>query len=242
MARSVPASTVPFFPGGRSGDGHGMDVTTLVTDHMPLADSISRRIAARLPRHTDTDALRSAAYLGLTQAAKAFDPTIGAPFNAFARRRIVGAVYDELRRNDPIPRTIRSDARLLRTATEHHMAATGTQPTRAELAIATGLPVERVVEVQQRDQVRTGNHVQIDLADPASTEDVETTATDRRALAEIADAVDTLPERLRTVVIGFYMESETLASIGSALGVSESRACQMRGEAIRKLRGRLAAA
>jgi RNA polymerase sigma factor FliA len=212
----------------------------LVQQHLPLVGYLVNEVAARLPGHVDRDELVSAGLLALVQAARAFEPATGAPFGAYARTRIRGAVLDELRAADWAPRGVRSRARALSRAEQELAVQLGRTPQADELASVLGTSAA-AVGAARADLARTVHS--LDAFDGVLEEQLQdsgATPEDRLLHAErvavLAAAVESLPDRLRTVVTGVFLQDRPMAEIAAELGVTESRVSQMRGEALALLR------
>lgn len=215
----------------------------LVRAHLPLVDYAVAEIASRIPRHVHRDDLVSAAMVGLAQAARAFDPDRGIRFDRYASTRIRGALLDELRQCDWASRSVRAKARKVAGASEQLTLELGRTPTPSEVADRLGCTVSEI------DTIATDVHRGLvlnyeSLVASGTAEDVvpcdETTpdslVLDRERQAYLVDAVAELPERLRAVVVGYFLEERPMQELALELGVSESRISQMRAEALLLLR------
>lgn len=217
----------------------------LVTEHLACVEKVARRLARKLPRHVDVDDLRSAGMLGLIEAAERFDPSRGEKFEAFAEFRIRGAMLDDLRSRDSLSRDMRRVCSALRDATAALSNQIGRTPSDAELAAHLGVSVE---EVRARQAKLSGwSVVGWDDAGPAF---LEHTADDqapdpcditaqRELFARMVGHIETLPEKMQQVLALYYSEDLNLKEIGQVLGVTESRVCQIHGEATKRLRALL---
>ena len=223
------------------------DVETLVADHLALVGHIAREAAARLPRHLDSDDLVGAGALALVQAAHAFDPGLGVPFPRFASTRVRGAMIDQMRQRDWATRSVRSRARVLAGVSEDLTKALHRAPTDAELAAASGMSeseVRHVLSGADRAALLSLDPVAGDdeglgagLRDGAPCPDEALVAAER--IGYLRDAIAELPERLRHVVTGYYLEDRPLTELAEDLGVSQSRASQMRAEGLELLQSAL---
>lgn len=219
-------------------------VETLVTEHLPLVGHIARETASRMPRHLGTDDLVGAGSLALVQAAHAYDPSLGVPFARFANTRIRGAMIDQMRQRDWASRSLRSRARALSTAADHLTTALGRAPDDTELATAAGLSEAEIREVRSGTDRATlltldplatdGDGLGSTLADPAPRPEDALIAAER--MGYLRDAVSELPERLRIVVSGYYLQQRPLTEIATELGITQSRASQLRSEGLDLLR------
>ena len=216
------------------------DVEHLVRDHLGLVGHLAREAAARLPRHLDADDLVGAGSLALVQAARAFDPALGVPFARFASTRIRGAMIDHMRQRDWATRSVRSRARSLATAAEELTKALHRAPSDAELAAAAGMTEQEVREVIQGtdratllslDPLAAGDEgLGAGIQDRAPGPEEALVAAER--LGYLRDAIAELPERARRVVTGYYLEDRQLTEIAEELGVTQSRASQLRSEGL----------
>lgn len=222
----------------------------LVMAHIDLVRSMASRLGRRVPSHVELSELVSVGVLGLIDAARRFDPALGVPFEAFARRRIHGAMLDSLRRLDRVPRSVRRMQRRMESVLGELRHMLGREPESAEVAEALGLTPEAYAEVL--DDLRWADVAVVrstsgteddphDLLDVAMDGDEGPYAQlERRALrARLADALRELPDRERQILALSYQEELTLAEIGEVFGVSESRVSQLRTQAVARLRTKL---
>lgn len=215
-------------------------VEALVRDNLGLVGHLTREAAARLPRHLDTDDLYGAGSLALVQAAKAFDAGLGVPFARFASTRIRGAMIDQMRQRDWATRSVRSRARTLTTVSEELTKALHRTPTTTELAAASGMAEQEVRQVTagtDRASLLSLDPLTADaeglgagLVDDAPRPDEALVAAER--LGYLRDAVAELPARPRRVVTGYYLENRQLTDLAEELGVTQSRASQLRAEGL----------
>jgi RNA polymerase sigma factor for flagellar operon FliA len=204
--------------------------------HTGLAKGIALRLAGRVPKSVDLDDLIAAGMLGLIDAADRFDETRGIPFEAYSRRRIQGAILDALRAEDHLTRRERRIGREADRAEE-----------RMRVKVKRELTVEETHQAR-RGVPRTLPHAQTFV--PVEDADDGTLGTSLDAFARLStaedigqlrDAIAELPERERQILALYYEEELTYREIGSILGVSESRICQILRVVLRKLKERLAA-
>ena len=217
---------------------------TLVREHLNLVRRAVAEMSAKMPKHAPRDDLMSAGMCGLAQAARSFDPSRGVPFHAYAATRIRGALLDELRTHDWASRPVRARARQLEVANEKIVARLGRPATTAELAEEMKVPVSSIEGLQADlhratvlnydSMVTSGDGESIIMG--SDDDDPETSILDRERNAYLVDAIRALPERLRTVVVGYFFENRPMQEIGAELGVSESRISQLRAEALELLR------
>jgi len=218
-----------------------------VTGNLALVGHLAREVAARLPRHLDTDDLAGAGALALVQAARTYDPDHGVPFARFAATRVRGAMLDHMRSRDWATRSLRSRARALAAVAEELTGALHRAPTDAELATAAGMTESEVREVRDGtnraallslDPVGVGeNGLAANLTDTGPRPEEALIAAER--LGYLRDALAELPERQRLVVTEYYLEQHQLTEIAERLGVTQSRASQLRAEGLDLLRDAL---
>jgi RNA polymerase sigma factor FliA len=223
------------------------EVEDLVRRYHPLAGQLTSLLLARVPRSVDRGDLESAAMFGLYQAAQAWSPDRGVTFEAFARHRIRGALLDELRSRDWASRRVRSLARSAAAARDELTVTLGRRPTDAEVATLLGVSVG-AIEANERDihlaSLRSSDAYPDDACAVTTPDDDDPQAVleRREELGYLHDAVALLPERLRRVVVGYYVDELPMHALADELGVTESRISQMRSEAVRLLKGALTGA
>lgn len=220
------------------------EVEHLCRTHLALVKHEVRALASRLPQHVNHDDLVSAGMAGLASAALAFDPSLGVPFGSFAVRRVRGALLDELRSADWASRSIRTRVRSRDLAHDAVVAMLGRNPTTEELAAHLGVDVSELVSLEadvHRSVVLSVDRLTAagDAAEalhPASPVTPESVALERERQRYLDAAVQALPDRLKAVVVGYYLQDRPMKEIADELDVSESRVSQMRAEALRLLK------
>jgi RNA polymerase sigma factor FliA len=217
----------------------------LVAAHVPLVAHIVREMLGRVPDHVDRGDLNSAGLVALVQASRAFDAERGIPFARYAATRIRGALLDELRAVDWASRSVRRRGREIE-ATRGALASRLRQvPDDSQVAAELGLSL---AEVQRSDEdlsrasvlsldLETERGVGEVLPSPEPAPDAQ--LEHRERLQYLDEAVAELPERLRAVVQGYFIDERPMAELAEELGVSESRISQMRAEALLLLRDAL---
>jgi RNA polymerase sigma factor FliA len=218
-------------------------VEELCRTHLVLVQHEVRALSSRLPRHVHQDDLVSAGMAGLAAAASTFDPAHGVPFAGFAVRRIRGALLDELRSADWASRSVRSRVRARDVVADELSARLGRTPTAAELAGAMGVDPSELTSLEldvHRSVVLSVESLAPDGAPdsllPVSASTPEQLLVERERQSYLHDAVQALPDRLRAVVVGYFLEERPMKDIADELGVTESRVSQLRGEALRLLK------
>ena len=217
----------------------------LVLAHVGLVKALAHRLRRRLPAQVEVSELVSVGVLGLIEAATRYQPSLGVPFDAFARQRIHGAMLDALRSLDTVPRSVRRLQRQAEDAIGSLRHRLGREPEVAEIAAELGVTVDqyehmlhemRLLElaVVRRSTTEDGVSL-VDLAiDPEAGPYVQLER--RELLRRLAAALAQLPERERQILSLSYEHDLTLAEIGQVIGVSESRVSQLRTQAIARLR------
>lgn len=216
------------------------DVEALVLEHLPLVGYNVSEALHRVPPTVTRDELASAGALALVLAARAYDPSTNVPFARYATLRIKGAILDELRSMDWATRGARRRSRELESASERLRAALGRTPTRDELAEAMGVDTQ-AVDAARRDAERRVLSLDVpespvadSLREPSRTPEEEVLTQERAHW--LRAAVAELPERLRVVVEGLYLDDRTIADLAAELGVTQSRISQLRTEALNLMR------
>ena len=226
----------------------------LVVAYSPLVKFVAGRTGARLPSHVEQTDLISYGMFGLIEAMDRFDPRRRIRFETFAMQRIRGAIIDELRSLDWVPRSVRSRAREIEAAQaklEHELQRA---PSEAELAarlevsedeLQTSLLEIANSSVYALDELWTvsdssGDQVSLldTISDPRA-EDPQESLASSEVKDRLTEAISTLPEREQLVVALYYYENLTLREIGEVLGVTESRVSQLHTKAVLRLRSRL---
>jgi RNA polymerase sigma factor FliA len=222
----------------------------LILAYSPLVKFVAGRLAARLPSHVELAELVSYGLGGLIDAVERFDPGHGATFEAFAGMRIRGAIIDELRSADWVPRSVRDEARSIGRASTVLTARLRRIPTEAELAAELSLDAAQLDAALQR--VARAHPVALDEPMGSGADGVQQTLMDRlpdtegsdpgdrlsaaELREEIAEAIAQLPERERVVIGLRYLQELSLAEIGAILGLSESRISQIHSAALLQMR------
>lgn len=221
----------------------------LVREHLPLVGYLVSEMIGRLPAHVRREDLVGAGLAALAFAARSWDASTGVPFARYATPRIRGSFVDELRAADWASRGARARARAVTTAAEQLTVTLGREPTAAETAAALGVEPGRVTESQaavQRAVVLSlealdeSGAVSDGLGDGGPGPEGSLLRAER--LGYLRDAVEALPERLRVVVEGYFLQERPMAELAAELGVTESRISQLRAEALAVLRDGLNAA
>lgn len=227
----------------------------LVEKYLPLVRYVVARLPVTMPAMLDRDDFFGVGVMGLMHAAATYDPTRGASFKTFAYTAIRGAILDEIRKHDPVPRNRRDRLRQVEQASKDLYATLQREPTMAELAEALQCTMEELEEdFQALHTART-----LSLDDTGSSSDDEGSASLVNALADetaqdpsdgasarerielLTKAIAELPETERHVVVLYYHERLFLKEIGEVLNVTESRVSQILTRATERLRLKMGA-
>jgi RNA polymerase sigma factor for flagellar operon FliA len=217
----------------------------LVRENLPLVGHIVRSVLSRVPSHVSRDELISAGMYALAVSASSFDASRGVPFARFAAIRIRGAITDELRNMDWASRAVRSKAREVETVRGELQRQFGRTPTNDEVATTMGVSVTDLNSVDADVQRASVLSLQAITAEgeseplPTRDEGPDALLVRREQIGYLHDAIEELPERLRTVVKEYFFEQRKMSEIAADLGVTESRVSQMRSEALGMIRAGL---
>ena len=222
----------------------------LILHYAPLVKYVASRVATGLPASVDQADLVSYGMFGLIDALEKFDPGRGNKFETYAIPRIKGAIIDELRAMDWVPRSVRFKAREIEKAYSDLESIHKRGPTEKEVAARLGVTLRELhdvinqisfVQVLQLDEILSvgsdrGEQVSLldTLADRGTDPTMALEGEETRGL--LAAAINSLSEREKIVVTLYYFEGLTLAEIGDILGVTESRVCQIHTKAVGQLR------
>jgi RNA polymerase sigma factor for flagellar operon FliA len=237
------------FKGTRSPDAR----ERLILHYAPLVKYVASRVAVGLPASVEQSDLVSYGMFGLIDALHKFEPGRGNKFETYAIPRIKGAIIDELRAMDWVPRSVRFKAReidkahqdlesmLKRQPSEHEMADRLGMTRRELHDVVTQISFVSVLALDEMVSVGADRGEQVSLLDTLADKNLDPTSgvegQETRGL--LAAAINSLSEREKIVVTLYYFEGLTLAEIGEILGVTESRVCQIHTKAVGGLRGQL---
>ncbi len=225
----------------------------LIVAYSPLVKYVAGRLGSGLPAHVEEADLVSYGLLGLIGAIERYDPERDIKFETYAMMRIRGAIIDELRALDWVPRSVRSRAREIERAIAELESKLGRAPEDDEIAAKIGITTDELESsltdisrssIAALDELwSTGaDGDEMSLLDTIEdTDSIQPAAAldETEAREALADAIARLPEREKLVVTLYYYEELTLREIGEVLGVTESRVSQLHTKAILRLRSRL---
>jgi RNA polymerase sigma factor FliA len=221
----------------------------LVEQYLPLVRTVVGRVAMTLPAHVSADDLNSAGLVGLLQAVRNFSSSGGASFETFARFRIRGAVLDELRRLDWVPRLVHDKARKIQNVMGELEQRLGKPPTEDQMALALGISLEDYrgwlddirpiifisLDAAPRSEGPEGATPHDSIADDSQDDPAESAS--RSELNElIAQRIQQLPQTQQKVMALYYFEDLRLREIAEAFGLTESRISQIHSQAILAIR------
>ena len=223
----------------------------LVHQYLPLVKTIVGRLAMSLPSHVNSEDLYSAGLVGLLNALRRFDAKTGTAFETYARTRIRGSIFDELRRLDWVPRSVHDKARKVEKVMREIEQVKGEAATDAEMAKAMNLTIDEYEELMEEirpatfvclDSVRGSTDGQQEgtsrydsLSDDKQVDPGDGTAT-REMARLIAERLEDLPDMQRKVLALYYFEDMRLREIAEVFGVTESRICQIHAQAIMSIK------
>ena len=225
----------------------------LIIYYTPFVKYVAGRVLAGMPRHFDEDDLVSYGIIGLIDAIERFEPDRNLRFETYAVPRIKGAIIDELRAIDWVPRSVRTKARAVDHAITHLESTLGRTPTDAEVAAQlemtpdafnkalrkiSSVSMIALDEVQRSGERSDRSTLGETLPDRAQGPLEVFEAKESKEALRVA--VHRMPERERAVLMMYYYDGLTLTEIGGVLGVTESRVCQIHTKALRQLRSKLA--
>lgn len=226
----------------------------LVLEYAPLIKFIAQKIAVRLPSNIELDDLISSGVIGLMDAIEKYDPTRDNKFKTYAEFRIRGAILDELRAQDWVPRSVRDKAKLLDRTIIELESELGRPPLEEEIAQRLGVSMEeffsllnqvRPVSVLSIDEAATFSNVDkksiLNLLEGCKLSNPYNQLSLKVLKQTVTRSIEELPERQRLVLSLYYYEDLNLKEIGRVLRVTESRVSQLHAQAISRLRAKLVA-
>jgi len=223
------------------------DQDSLIERHAPLVKRVAYHLLGRLPDHVQVDDLIQSGMIGLLEAVRNFETGHGASFETYAGIRIRGAMLDEVRRNDWVPRSVHRRSRELAQAIQNVEARLGRDAQDSEVASELGIGLEEYYHMlQDASATRVLSFDEIGFEDesglermPSEEPGVLDTLQQEERSGTLALAIEQLPERERLVMSLYYGDELNLKEIGKVLEVTESRVCQIHSQALARMRARL---
>ncbi|MDT8398489.1 MAG: RNA polymerase sigma factor FliA [Pseudomonadales bacterium] len=223
-----------------------IDQNALIREYLPIVRRQALALQVKLPASIELDDLIQAGVVGLLDSLGRFDASAGASFATFASQRIRGAMIDELRTRDWLPRSARRNARAVDACIRRLEQQLGHPPSEREIAGELDMPLEEYRQVLRdtnsgqllpfEDLVEEGAEPEGVGADFVSPQDQ---LFDKQQRDRLIAAIENLPEREKQLLALYYQEELNLKEIGSIMGVSESRVCQLHSQAVSRLRAKL---
>ncbi|MEW5882207.1 MAG: RNA polymerase sigma factor FliA [Pseudomonadota bacterium] len=221
-----------------------------VRQYAPLVRRLAHQMIARLPANVELDDMIQAGMMGLMDAIGRFEEAHGTQFEVYAASRIRGAMLDELRANDWLPRSARKSQRDIESAIHRLEGRLKRAPTESEIAKEIGVPVAQYQEMlndargaqliylediggASDDEDYLERHIADGGSDPGEI------LRDKRFRTALVAAIEELPEREKQLMSMYYEQDMNLREIGAVMGVTESRVCQLHSQAVARLRAKL---
>lgn len=226
----------------------------IVLEHTPLIRYIVNRIAVRLPSHIDLDDLHNTGVIGLMDAIEKYDPEKNCKFKTYAEFRIKGAILDQLRSLDWVPRSVRQKGRRLERAYGEVEQRLGRSASEDEVADSLGLELDKLhtlinqvkgISLVNLEEIRGTNSdgdrsgTFADIIEDVTSENPFASLKHMETKHVISDTIGSLPEKERLVISLYYYEDLNMKEIGTILGITESRVCQIHTKAVMRLRSKL---
>jgi len=218
----------------------------VITRYAPLVQRIAYHLKARLPDSVLIDDLLQSGMMGLLEASGKYNDSKGASFETYAGIRIRGAMIDEIRKGDWVPRSVHKNARAVAQAITEIEQKTGLTATDQQIAELLGITLDKYHAILK--DAANGHIFAFDElgvtedylvgADPASNEPYKG-LQDEKFRTSLSKAIETLPEREKLILALYYDEELNLKEIGEAIGVSESRVSQLHSQAMVRLKSRM---
>ncbi|MGQ0509174.1 MAG: RNA polymerase sigma factor FliA [Betaproteobacteria bacterium] len=227
-----------------------LDMKRYVQEYSPLVKRMAHHLLTRLPPSVQIDDMIQAGMMGLMDAVTRYESTQGAQFETYASQRIRGAMLDELRGSDWLPRGLRRKQRTIEQALSRLEQMTGRAPGEREVAAELGMSLEayqemlaesrgaQLIYAEDFGDRESGDSLFDNLSVDADAEPFAELA-DGRLRSAVAASIGMLPEREKSVMGLYYEQDLNFREIAAVLEVTESRVCQLHSQAIARLRARL---
>lgn len=220
------------------------DRDQLILQYYPMVRQVAYRMARRFPQCVDADDLVNIGMIGLIDAVDRYQADRAPSFGAYARIRVQGAIVDEMRKNDWVPRSVRDRSAMIERARTQLKDKLGRDPTSSEIADSLGVDKERLLELIQNANIRTlvsteeGGDDNITVGERLSHEgeDPEEIATRHHLAAIVRGVISQLPEREQLIAEMYYFNDRTFKEIAEALSVTESRVSQLHTRMKKRIR------
>jgi RNA polymerase sigma factor FliA len=220
------------------------DRDQLILDYYPMVRQVAYRMARRFPQCVDVDDLINIGIIGLIDAVDRYQADRAPSFSAYARIRVQGAIVDEMRKNDWVPRSVRDRSTLIQRTKKALELKLGRAPTTAEVAKDMGVEKERLLEMMQKANIRVlvsteeggedestvGERLQSDIDGP------DEIAAREHLGSIVREVISDLPEREQLIAEMYYFHDRTFKEIAGALQVTESRVSQLHTRMKKRIR------
>ena len=221
-----------------------------VVQYAPLVKRVAHQMLAKLPANIELDDMIQAGMIGLMDAAERFEDDHGTKFETYANQRIRGAMLDELRAGDWLPRSVRRNQRTIEGAITKLEHKNGRSPQENEIARELGMELGEYQQLlgeakgaqlfyyeDAGESEDSGNFLDRNVADNDSNP--ANILADKRFRTALVGAIEGLPEREATLMGLYYQQDLNMREIAAVMGVTESRVCQLHSQAVARLRGKL---
>lgn len=227
-----------------------LDKQTAIKTYAPLVRRMAHHMLARLPANVEIDDIIQAGLIGLMDAVSRYEDAQGAQFETYATQRIKGAMLDELRAADWLPRSVRKSQRQIESAITKLQHQLKRQPTDVEVAKQLEMSVEdyhemlgdaKGMQLVHYEDFGSGDDEDafLDRHCPDKSLEPSERVQDARFKAALVAAIDQLPEREKNLMGMYYEQDMNFREIAAVLGVTESRICQLHTQAVARLRGQM---